>query len=485
MESTAQFQNTRARVLIVEDEALIAESLSRSLSRLGYQVTGIADCCEQTLAEISNARPDCILMDIRIQGALDGIETATRLRERFDIPVIYLTGQTDPQTIDRAKVTNASGFLPKPVHSVALSASIEMAVHKHKAEAEGIADERLRQSERRLQTLVEGIQDYALLLLDEQGRVSSWTANAAKIKGYGAEEILGKSFATFYTLEDVERGHPQEVLENARREGHYEEEGWRVRKDGSRFWAEVMITALRDGAGQVVGFSKMTRDITERQRSRKERNDLIAGLESAVKEKTVLLQEVHHRVKNNLAVIVAFLRMQASAEADEHLAALLEKSQQRVASMAMIHEYLYSADHFSEVNFGHYASRLANELCETYGASDRVKCVVQADNVELSMDRAIPCGLILNELLSNSFKYGFPNSRSGNIRVAFCRMESGNLSLSCHDDGVGMPERLDWENAPSLGLKIVQILAKQLKGQLSLDRRVGTRFELTLPPMAS
>jgi DNA-binding NarL/FixJ family response regulator len=198
MASAPVLQTVRSKVLIVEDEALIAESLSSSLSSLGYEVTGIADCCEQTLAEISNMRPDCILMDIRIRGDVDGIETTARIRERLDIPVIYLTCQTDPSTIDRAKMTMASGFLMKSAHNIMLSASIEMAVHKHKAErrnredkfeSEQQSNEQLRRSEQHLRGLVEGIRNYSLLTLDDQGRVSSWTANGENITDSGEDNF--------------------------------------------------------------------------------------------------------------------------------------------------------------------------------------------------------------------------------------------------------------------------------------------------------
>jgi len=122
-------------------------------------------------------------------------------------------------------------------------------------------------NEQRLRALIEGVKDYAILMLDPQGRVASWTACAERVKGYRAEEIVGKSFACFYTPEDLASGHPDSVLRTAAQIGHFEEEGWRVRRDGSRFWASVMITALRDENGKVIGFSKMTRDVTERRRA--------------------------------------------------------------------------------------------------------------------------------------------------------------------------------------------------------------------------
>jgi PAS domain S-box-containing protein len=125
----------------------------------------------------------------------------------------------------------------------------------------------LRDSEEHFRNLVEGVKDYAILMLDPQGCVTSWTDAAARIIGYSGAEILGANFACFYTASDKERGRPAEVLQAAAQNGRFEEQGWRVRKDGSRFWAEVLITAMRDEAGQLRGFSKITRDITERKES--------------------------------------------------------------------------------------------------------------------------------------------------------------------------------------------------------------------------
>ncbi len=129
----------------------------------------------------------------------------------------------------------------------------------------------LQASDERFRLLVEGIRDYAIFMLDPEGRVTSWNAGAQRFKGYTAQEIIGQHFSRFYTQEDVARGHPQEELRVAAEQGRYEEEGWRVRKDGSRFWASVVITALRDPRGTLRGFGKVTRDVTERREMEQER----------------------------------------------------------------------------------------------------------------------------------------------------------------------------------------------------------------------
>jgi PAS domain S-box-containing protein len=164
---------------------------------------------------------------------------------------------------ERIQVSVTRSIVQSPDDSVtAISLIIRDITERRKTE------EKLRESEQLLRTLVDGVKDYAILMLDTQGRVATWSACAERVKGYSAEEIIGRSFESFYTPEDIERGHPEDVLRTAREDGYVEEEGWRVRRNGSRFWARVMITALRDDAGQLRGFSKMTRDVTERKLAR-------------------------------------------------------------------------------------------------------------------------------------------------------------------------------------------------------------------------
>jgi len=251
-----------------------------------------------------------------------------------------------------------------------------------------------------------------------------------------------------------------------------------LRKGGSEFPVEIGLTQLRTNSDIWVAFVV---DITQRRKAEVEREDLITKLEGVVAEKTVLLKEITHRVKNNLAVIGALLGMQADELRDEQARTALNECQQRVLSMALIQECLYSDEHLDRVNFGAYARQLAEQISDAWtGANDNVTLNVEADPIEVPVTLAIPCGLILNELVSNAFKHGFPDSRAGSIAVRFTQPEPGRLSLSCCDDGVGIPEGFDWQNAASLGLRIVHILARQIEAAFTLDRtRGGACFQLT------
>jgi two-component sensor histidine kinase len=234
-----------------------------------------------------------------------------------------------------------------------------------------------------------------------------------------------------------------------------------LRKDGSAFPVEINLSHIADrpGGGLAVAFIS---DVSARKKADWEKACLIANLETALSEKTTLLKEVHHRVKNNLAVVAGLLGMQADTVEDTGARTALAESQQRVASMALIHEYLYGADNLDRVNFGQYVRQLSHELCLAYPVRPELVSIgIEAEEIELPVDQAIPCGLILNELLSNALKYAFPDGRRGKIDVYFGRVESGELLLSCGDDGAGMPPTFDLQDLHSLGLRIVAILAKQ------------------------
>ncbi len=473
----------------------------------------------------------------------------------------------------------------------------------------------------RLRLLVDGVKDFAIFMLDGDGRVTTWNAGAERLKGYKAEEIVGAHHSRFYVPDDVEAGKPRRALAIAEREGRYEEEGWRVRKDGSRFWADVVITPLRDPTGALVGYGKVTRDMTdhqratekfrlaieaaptgmimvsgrgrivlvnaqveklfgypreeligqqievlvperfrarhpwlreaffgdpksrpmsagrdlfglrkdgaevpieiglnpletpegrfvlssvvdiaERKRGERERERLLgqvqalnaeleqrveartAELSAALREREVLLQEVHHRVKNNLQVISSLINMQVQSLAKSAGRDALEKWQTRVQAIALVHERLYPSRDQAHVPFAEHARTLAGTVFQATGvAPETVSLELAIEDVALAVEKAIPCGLILNELMTNARKHAFPEGRSGRIRVELRPVEGGGIRLVVGDDGVGLPAGLDVLRSTSLGLQLVRMLARQVGAGLEVEATGGTTFRLTVP----
>jgi PAS domain S-box-containing protein len=324
----------------------------------------------------------------------------------------------------------------------------------------------LLDAHRRNTAILESISD-GFNIFDRLWRCTYVNPAGAKMFGRAARELYGKTVwelwpqATQLPLGNSSGG---DVTENTPvlTEAFYSEP--------LKGWFEVRYYPWSEG------FSLFFTDITQRRQLEEARQQTVRVLESAVKEKTVLLQEVHHRLKNNLSVISGLLSMKAEATSSAEAKEALEASQRRVYSMALIHEHLYGSSSLDHINFSEYARELAQGLDDESG---RISIRMDVDPVEIGIERAVPCALILNELLTNSFKYAFPGQRKGTIRVSLHECAPGMLELAVEDDGIGSPVGpLAEKNAHSLGLKIVGILAKQLDASVERQESNGLRMAL-------
>ncbi|MCD1294006.1 hypothetical protein CUJ83_03230 [Methanocella sp. CWC-04] len=203
------------------------------------------------------------------------------------------------------------------------------------------------------------------------------------------------------------------------------------------------------------------------------------SLKSSLGEKEVLLKEIHHRVKNNLQIISSLLSLQSNYTYNEEFIQMIRDSKARVKSMALIHERLYESKDLSRIKFGEYVKALVTDLSRSFGISkDRIRITLNIDNVEVDVDTAIPCGLIINELVSNCIKYAFPGERRGDIYVSF-RKESDTYRLTVKDNGVGLPDDLDINEMKSLGLQLVCTLTTQLDGTIEICSNEGAEFMIS------
>jgi two-component sensor histidine kinase/ActR/RegA family two-component response regulator len=216
-------------------------------------------------------------------------------------------------------------------------------------------------------------------------------------------------------------------------------------------------------------------EIRERQRAEEQ-------IKASLKEKEVLLREIHHRVKNNLQVITTLFNLQSKTIKDDQARELIRESQNRVKSMALIHEKLYRARDLARVDFAQYVRSLATHLLRSYAVdARRVDLQITAENVCLGVDTAIPCGLIINELVCNALRHAFPGERTGQIQIDLRSGNDNRYVLTVRDDGVGFPRDLDFQNTESLGLQIVTALTQQLEGTIELgpEKGTGTTFTIT------
>jgi PAS domain S-box-containing protein len=272
----------RPAILIVEDELILAKDLQCTLIDLGYDAFAIASSAEAAVRRSDERCPDLVMMDIRIRGPRDGIQTASILKKKFSPAIIYLTAHADEAMIERAKETEPHGYLLKPVNVVELRTTVEISLYKRrleqaraeKAELETQQQKTLMEMSRAahesneiFRMIIEAVKDYAIFMLEIDGRIASWNVGAERLKGYCAQEIIGQHFSKFYTADDIAAHKPERELEAAARLGRIEDQGWRMRRDGTLFFADVVITAVHDSIGQLRGFAKVTRDITARKKS--------------------------------------------------------------------------------------------------------------------------------------------------------------------------------------------------------------------------
>jgi two-component sensor histidine kinase len=227
-------------------------------------------------------------------------------------------------------------------------------------------------------------------------------------------------------------------------------------------------------------------DITDRKRTEMALRDSEERLKVALHEKEVLLKEIHHRVKNNLQVVCSLLRLQCGTVEDSTLRELFYESELRVRSMALIHETLYQTPDVARFHLAPFLRTLSAELFRAYGVDPQhIALTIRIDEVVLPLDAAIPCGLILNELLSNALKHAFPNGERGDIRVELRARTDQQVLLRVADTGVGLPEDVDVCQTDSLGLQLVSAFTEQMQGTIAVERDGGTALTVTFPVVAS
>ena len=476
------------RYPVGDDELQVLEALTEAVYII--EADGRIQFCNAALAQLTGSAADTLLgrPSLDLYAPEDQPAVLDRRTRAF-------RGEPGPSLLEATLVRHDGARLPVELSLSSLRRDgqvVGRVTVLRDISARKRAQAMLRASEERFRLLVEGVQDYAIYLLDPEGRVTTWNTGAERIKGYRAADILGESFSRFFPPDAQARGTPARLLEQTARDGHYVGEGWRVRRDGSQFWASVVITALWDAHSQLRGFAKVTRDITERREAEQALAhahealehrvaERTAALQALLQEKEVLLKEIHHRVKNNLQVITSLLSLQHETIDDPHVRALFAESERRIGAMALVHETLYQTGDLGQFNLAQYIPTLSTQLLHAYGVEPhRVAVRLDLAEVTLPLEMAVPCGLILHELLSNCLQHAFPDGQTGTITVTLTHA-ADRVTLRVEDNGHGFPAHLDAHHTESLGLQLVDALAEQLDGTMALERTEGTAFTVTFP----
>jgi len=332
-------------------------------------------------------------------------------------------------------------------------------------------EETLRESEERFRALIESTSDW-IWEVDENAVYTYASPKIKELLGYEPEEIIGKTPFDLMTPENVKRVAAEfgAITEAQKPFDRLENEN--LQKDGQKLVLETSGVPIFDTNGNFRGYHGIDRDITERKRAEEQ-------IKASLKEKEILLREIHHRVKNNLQVVSSLLNLQARAAKDENTGAILRESRDRINTMALIHTKLYESGNLSEINMKGFVEGLIRQLFLGYQVPDtKIVPVVHVADCTLPISIAVPFGLVVNELLTNAFKHAFVNRAEGKIEVSLCASEQ-SISMTVRDDGVGLPEGFDINTTKTLGLHLVKILVEdQLQGKLEVVSDKDATFKV-------
>jgi PAS domain S-box-containing protein len=342
------------------------------------------------------------------------------------------------------------------------------------------AEARLSGSEQRFREAIE----YSSIGMALVGLDGGWIkVNRAlcHILGRGEAELLDCSFQTITHPDDLHADLANVSALLAGEVDHYQMEKRYIHQQGHPVWTRLAVTLVRDSLGQPLYFVSQIEDITERRAAEQQ-------LKTSLSEKNALLQEIHHRVKNNLQVVSSLLSLQSGYIRDPETLTQFQECQGRIRSMALIHEKLYQSETLASVDLKDYLSGLCRIVLSAYSGRAGIRLELALEQVHTSIDTAVPIGLLVNELLTNALKYAFPEKGAGSIRVTLRRDTDEQFTLMVEDDGVGLPENFHVAKAKTLGLRLVGMFVKQLRADLAFQTEAGwTSFRIrcggALPPI--
>lgn len=376
-----------------------------------------------------------------------------------------------PLTMNDGSVAWREVFL-NPIHGPG-DEIIEVSCIAHEITEMKRAQEKIHRQAEQLNAIIES-STHMIWTADRHHRMTSfnkqqsdWIMRAYGIRPFVGMEIddvkkrTGKVYADFWDEKFAATfaGKPQYF------ESKFEH------ANGEVTWREVYLNPIRNEKGEIIELSCIAHDITEKKA-------IDENLRQSLKEKEVLLKEVHHRVKNNLQVISSILNLQKAYVRDQKTLDLLHESQNRIKSMAFVHESLYQTKDFSNINFADYIGNVTRNLMHSYASTESPpELELNLAPIQLNLDTAIPCGLIINELLSNALKYAFRKTKNGKISLTLTE-NKGNIKIVIADNGSGLPETVDYRNTESLGLQLVVTLVEQINGKIKLENKKGAKFTI-------
>jgi PAS domain S-box-containing protein len=511
-ENTASLMGPK-KILVVDDSQTYLHEISGALRGEGYEVA-LAHSGEEALELLAVQPVDCILLDLLMPG-LGGQETCLRIKSApgmRDIPLVMVTALEDRQTVIQGLSAGADDFIAKSSDFQVLKARVHAQIRRKQFEDENrrTREELLKkelqvaflESEERFRILVEGVQDYAILMLDPHGNVASWNAGAERIKGYRADEIIGQNFSRFYPQEDIDQGKPEEELQIAAASGRSETECWRVRKDGSRFWANLVITAVRNSSGSLLGFSEISRDISERKRSEEHLVKKVAELKRSNDELQQFAYVASHDLQEPLRMVASYTQLLANrykgrldSDADEFIAYAVEGSTRMQGLIQDLLAYSRAGTNGKALREISSENALKEALTNLRAAIEESGAVVTHDSLpDITMDDT-QLAQVFQNLVGNAIKYR--SAEVPNVHVSATKNGGKEWIFSVRDNGLGIDpqyferifilfQRLHGQTefaGTGIGLAICKKILERLGGRIWVESQPekGSTFHFALP----
>ena len=453
----------RYSIMLIEDDRVDRMAFDRSVKENGspHDYT-VASSVAEAKTILNSTRFDAVIADYLL-----GDGTVFDIFEMgVDAPIIVVTGAGDEETVVRAMRAGAYDYLvkdPDNNYLTVLPTTVENVVRRWKAE----------RAIKQYQAMVEYAHD-VIFFKDLNSRYVIVNDKTTKCFGLTREEVIGKD--DFELMPDTEEASKnieddREVFAAGKTK---EIVKCMTAVDGTKYWFQAIKVPYFDADGKMTGLVGIARDITDQKHAQDQ-------IKAALREKEMLLKEMHHRVKNDLQVVSSLLNMQAGLANSKDTAAILSESRDRINTMVLMHAQLYESGNVVEANMKEFLEGLTRQSFQSYPIKDtRITPVLHITDYPLPASTVVHVGLILNELLSNVFKHAFAGRTEGKVKVDFDVTGDGVASLSVSDDGVGLPSGFDIDTTGSLGLRLVKILARdQLQGDLEVISNEGTTFLIT------
>lgn len=322
-----------------------------------------------------------------------------------------------------------------------------------------------------LKNILDSSTSVAIFSLDLKGFIDFWNVGAENLFGFKSEEIINNSI--FKLLNDDQQ-RLKKMLSHITRDNEGENEEFLFNgKNGDQIWINLTMTPKCDSEGKIVGVLCIGEDYTRHKQAEEH-------IKASLREKEVLIREVHHRVKNNLQIVSSLLKLSINRAKNKKVINLLEDAHNRIYAIALIHSQLYKTEKFERIKLYDHLRELLNYISQIYEPEVRsIILRVKPSDIELSIDQAIPCSLVLNELITNSYKHAFKNRKEGEIEIVTKKLKGNQIRIVVKDNGIGFPEDLKLTQINSLGLKLVKgLVEEQLNGIFVIRKNKGTIAEI-------